>query len=138
MKTFDLAMGVETMVSHSAVKSYRDLLVWQKAMLLAEAVYVATRELPKEEVYGLTAQMRRAAVSVVSNVAEGQARQTRGEFLQFLGHARGSLAELETQIILAARLSLASPTAERSLLYLIADVGRLLNGLRNSLRPDQP
>jgi four helix bundle protein len=130
-------MGVETMVSHSAVKSYRDLLVWQKAMLLAEAVYVATRELPKEEVYGLTAQMRRAAVSVVSNIVEGQARQTRGEFLQFLGHARGSLAELETQIILAARLSLLTPTVERSLLDLIADVGRLLNGLRNSLRPDK-
>jgi four helix bundle protein len=128
-------MGVDAMVSRSVVKSYRDLLVWQKAMSLAEKVYEETEGFPKTEMYGLTSQMRRAAVSVASNVAEGQARHTRGEFLQFLGHARGSLAELETQVLLAARLNFASATAEQSLVNLIAEVGRLLSGLRNSLRP---
>jgi four helix bundle protein len=99
---------------HDTFRSYRDLHVWQKAMLLAEEVYAATGTFPKEEVYGLTAQMRRAAVSVASNIAEGQGRHSRGEFLQFLGHARGSLAELSTQVTLAGRLKLVSPDAEET------------------------
>src|SRR5580704_883837 len=93
----------------STVRSYRDLIVWQKSLELAEAVYTATKSFPKEEIYGLTSQMRRAAVSVASNIAEGHSRQTRGEFLQFLGMSRGSLAELQTQAILAARLDLLTP-----------------------------
>ncbi|MBI3838977.1 MAG: four helix bundle protein [Planctomycetia bacterium] len=119
------------------VRSYRDLVVWQRAMTLAEGVYAATRKFPKEEIYGLTSQMRRAAVSVASNIAEGQARPGRGELLQFLGYAAGSLAELGTQVTLAARFDLFAPGIEQSLTDLIAEVGRLLNGLRNSLKPER-
>lgn len=74
-------------MTKGAVRSYRDLVAWQKAMQLARAVYQATREFPREELYGLVSQMRRAAVSVPSNIAEGHARRTTGEFLQFLGQA---------------------------------------------------
>jgi four helix bundle protein len=116
------------------IRSYRDLIAWQKAMALAEEVYNATRDYPKDEMYGLRAQMRRAAVSVASNVAEGHARSTPGEFVQFLGHAKGSLAELETQIILSARLGFLSADFGPRIADAIAEVGRLLNGLRNSLR----
>ena len=77
-------------------RSYRDLLVWQKAKALAVQIYHATEQFPKAETYGLTSQIRRAAVSVASNIAEGQGRLTPGEFLHFLGQARGSLLELDT------------------------------------------
>lgn len=87
------------------IRSYRDLVVWQKGMDLVEGVYRVTKAFPKDEVYGLTSQIRRAVVSIPSNIAEGQSRMTSGEFIHFLGIARGSLAELETQIILAQRLS---------------------------------
>jgi four helix bundle protein len=103
-------------------------------MTLAEDVYAATRKFPKEEIYGFTSQMRRAAVSVASNIAEGQARHGRGEPLQFLGYARGSLAELGTQVTLAARLGFLPPIVEQSLSDVLAEVGRLLNGLRKSLK----
>ena len=84
--------------------SYRDLLVWQKAKSLAVHIYLQTESFPKSEIYGLTSQMRRAAISVVSNIAEGQGRLTPGEFQQFLGHSRGSLLELETQLEIACEL----------------------------------
>jgi four helix bundle protein len=125
----------------STVRSYRDLIVLQKSLELAEAVYIATKSIPKEEIYGLTSQMRRAAVSVASNIAEGHSRQTRGEFLQFLGMSRGSLAELQTQAILAARFDMLTPSTEKTLMDLIASIGRLQNALRTSLksstRPDR-
>jgi four helix bundle protein len=122
-----------------SVQSYRDLVVWQKALTLAEAVYGMTRKFPKEEVYGLTSQMRRAAVSVASNIAEGHARNTQGEFLQFLGHARGSLAELQTQATLASRLSFVQSEIDQQVNQQIAEVGRLLNALRTALsRRSQP
>ena len=84
--------------------SYRDLIAWQKAFSLVAEVYRQTETFPKSETYGLTSQIRRAAVSVVSNIAEGQGHNSSGEFQQFLGHAKGSLAELETQILLADEL----------------------------------
>jgi four helix bundle protein len=87
-----------------ALKSFRELIVWQKSMELVEAVYLHTRSFPREEIYGLTSQLRRAAVAIPSNIAEGQSRNTSGEFLQFLGISIGSLAELETQVELAFRL----------------------------------
>jgi len=112
-------------------QSYRDLRVWQRAIELVTAVYETTRSFPKEEIYGLTSQIRRAAVSIPSNIAEGQARLTRGEFRQSLGHAKGSLAELETQLIIAQNLGfLVSPDG---LFQATAEVGRMLNGLLNSL-----
>jgi len=115
------------------VKSYEDLLVGQEAIELAKIVYRATTGFPVEERYGLTSQMRRAAVSIPSNVAEGQARTTRGEFIQFLGHARGSLAELDTQTILAGQLGMLSEHKAGELRQQVAKVGKLLSGLRRSL-----
>jgi four helix bundle protein len=109
--------------------SYQDLIAWQKAMDLAEEVYKATRGFPKHELYGLTSQLRRAAVSVPSNIAEGQGRLTPGEFKQFLGHARGSLLETETQIMLAGRLRYVSSEEMSHVIKLSAEVGRILNGL---------
>src|SRR5207237_3050110 len=84
--------------------NYRDLVAWQQAMESVEVVYRATASWPGDEKYGLTSQVRRAVVSVVSNIAEGRGRNSRGEFLQFLGHAKGSLLEVETQILVAERL----------------------------------
>ena len=81
------------------VRSYRDLIAWQKSMALVTAVYTCTREFPKSELYGLAAQLRRAAVSVPSNIAEGQGRLSTGEFKQFLGYARGSLLEVELRYL---------------------------------------
>jgi len=115
------------------VKSYQDLVVWQKAMTLAEATYQSTRSFPREELYGLTSQMRRAAVSVPSNIAEGQGRNSTREFLHHLSIALGSLLELETQVLLAARLALLNPDASRELLQQTAEVGRLIHGLSNAL-----
>jgi four helix bundle protein len=115
------------------VRSYRDLIVWQKALDLAEKVYEATRGFPKEEIYGITSQMRRAAVSIASNIAEGHARHTRREFFQFLGIARGSLSELQTQVILAARLRMLNGDDEQAVNERTAEVGRLLNALRKSI-----
>lgn len=82
---------------------YKDLIAWKKAMDLADLVYDFTEDFPKREIYSLTDQMRRAAVSIPSNIAEGQARHSNREFLHFLRNSRGSLAELETQILIAQR-----------------------------------
>jgi four helix bundle protein len=115
------------------VESYRDLIAWQKAMDLAAAVHCVTRTLPRDELYGLTSQLRRAAYSIPSNIAEGQGRLTRGEFRQFLGHARGSLLETETQLLLASRLHYIPENRVEPLLSLSAEVGRVLNGLLASI-----
>jgi four helix bundle protein len=115
------------------VQSYRDLIVWKKAMVLVLKVYRCTEGFPKHEIYGLTAQLRRAAVSVPSNIAEGQARLSTGEFKQFLGNARGSLMEVETQIFIARDLGFSEPSQSEVLLDDIAEVARILNGLLASL-----
>ncbi len=116
-----------------AVRTYRDLLAWQRGMDFAEAVYKTTDCLPKNEEYGLKVQLRRAAVSIPSNIAEGQGRQSTGEFLQFLGHARGSLLEAETQVLLASRLGYFSSEQAETLLKLGSAIARVLNGLISSL-----
>lgn len=116
------------------VKSYRDLEVWKKSMGLAERVYALTRNWPREEAYGLTSQVRRASVSVPSNIAEGSAKQTTGEFLQALGHARGSLAEVETQVLLATRFGYLELTDSESVLSDCDTISRMLTGLDKSLR----
>ena len=117
------------------VTSYRDLVAWQRGMALAKMVYVATAQLPREEVFGLKSQMRRCAVSVPSNIAEGQGRTTRGEFHQFLGQARGSLYELETQTQLAAELGYFPMEQREALVRETRELGRILNGLMTSIRP---
>ena len=113
---------------------FKDLVVWQKAMDLVADVCQVTESFPKHEVYSLTNQIRRAAVSVPSNIAEGQAHYNKGEFVHFLRHSSGSLAELETQIMLAERLHYATHEQSEKLLRQIVEVGKILNGLINSLR----
>jgi four helix bundle protein len=117
------------------MQSYKELLAWQKAMDLASDIYRATKLLPREELYGLTSQLLQSAVAVPSKIAEGQGRATRGEFVQFLSHAWGSLFELETQLILADELGYAGNDQTAELLQKLTRVARLLNGLISSLRP---
>ena len=114
-------------------KTYQDLIVWQKAMDLAEQTYLLTRNFPKEELYGLTSQLRRAAVSVPSNIAEGQARQSTAEFRNFLSIAQGSLAEVETQILLAIRFQYLTPQQPSLALSLREEVSKMLSSLRSKL-----
>ena len=110
-------------------QSYRQLVAWQKAMDFVTEIYRATKAFPREEVYGLTSQLRRAAISVPSNIAEGQARYSRREFYRFLTVARGSLAEIETQIMIAISLDYLTSATARSLLLRTSELGRILNGL---------
>lgn len=112
-----------------AVRSHCDLIAWQKAMELVEEIYRMTKELPKEELYGLASQMRRAAVSVPSNIAEGHARTGTREFLHHLSIAQGSLAEVETHVEIARRLGYITGSRQT----LLSEIGRLINGLMNSL-----
>lgn len=113
---------------------YRDLVVWQKAKAMAVDVYRASNAFPKSEIYGLTSQVRRAAISVASNIAEGQGRLTKGEFNHFLGQARGSLLELETQVEIALDLGFIGEPVFAKLCEQFSEVRRLLNGLIDSLR----
>jgi four helix bundle protein len=114
-------------------QSYRDLVIWQKGIELAKLLYPLTAKLPTEEKFGLVSQIRRAAVSVPSNIAEGQARHTTGEFTQFISHAEGSAAELDTQLYLAIELGYCAPTDASPSLALIDEIRRMLNSLRRRL-----
>jgi four helix bundle protein len=113
---------------------YKDLIAWQKAMDLVTVLYDATENFPKRETYSLADQMRRAAVSIPSNIAEGQAHFSRREFRHFLRHSSGSLAELETQILIAQRRNYLTETQAGELLRRTHEVGRILSGLLNSLK----
>jgi four helix bundle protein len=115
-------------------RSYRELLVWQKAKALAAQIYRATEQFPKPETYGLTSQIRRAAVSVPPNIAEGQGRLTSGEFCHFLGQARGSLLELDTQLAIALDLNYLQPDRYKALDQDTYQILGLLNRLIESLR----
>ena len=119
----------------NVTRTYRQLLVWKKAKHLAILCYRITEDFPKAELFGLTSQIRRAAVSVASNIAEGQGRLTRGEFRHFLGQARGSLLELETQAAIAFELEYMRPDAYESLESCTLGVLGLLNRLIQSLAP---
>ena len=119
--------------SEFRVQSFRDLKVWQRGMSLVTAVYKQTNEFPKEEQFGLTSQMRRAAVSVPSNVAEGSSKRSTKEFIRFLNLAYGSLAELGTQWEIAGNLSYAQREDIFVHLREIDEIGKMLNGLINSL-----
>ena len=117
-----------------SVKSYRDLIVWSKSMELVECIYRLTSTFPREEIYGLTNQLRRAAISIPSNIAEGQGRQSTREFLNFLSIARGSLFEVETQVLVANRLQYLQAAQRDNVLSTTQEIGKLLNGLMKSLR----
>jgi four helix bundle protein len=115
------------------LKHYRELIVWQKAMDLAEAVYRLTRKFPREEMFALTSQLRRAVVSIPSNIAEGQGRGGTKEFMQFLGIANGSLQEVETQLILSDRFNYITTAELNEVLDRCSEVGRVNQGLMRSL-----
>jgi len=114
-------------------QSYRDLLVWQKGIALAKMIYQVTEKFPSEEKFGLISQMRRAAASIPSNLAEGQARRTTGEFVLSISHAEGSLAELETQMILAVELGFANPDKTKICTNSMEELRRMLNAVRRTL-----
>jgi len=114
-------------------RNYQDLVAWQKAMDLVADVYSVSRDFPREEVYALTNQVRRAAVSVPSNIAEGQGRRTTADFLRHLSIAYGSLREVETQILIAVRLGYSGQNKADEVMNRATEVGRLLNGLMASL-----
>jgi len=113
--------------------SYRDLIVWQKAVALSLKVYKATEEFPKHELYGLASQVRRAAVSIACNIAEGQGRNSQGEFKHFLGMAKGSLVEVETQLVISTKLKYIPELAAQELEKDCEEVSRLLNGLMRAV-----
>jgi four helix bundle protein len=115
-------------------RSYKDLLVWQKGIALAKIAYRLTKSFPSAEKFGLIAQIRRAAVSIPSNIAEGQARHTTGEFIS---HAEGSLAELDTQLILSIELNFCRDAGADSAFALIGELRRMLNVLRRKLSARQ-
>lgn len=112
---------------------YKDLVAWQKAMDLVVNVYAATERFPSRERFSLTDQIRRAAVSVPSNIAEGQAHYNKREFLHFLRHARGSLAEVETQMLLAKRLKYIADADAETISKQMDELGRIMSGLIRSL-----
>jgi four helix bundle protein len=116
-----------------AGRDFRDLTAWQRAMDLAEAIYFQTSGFPNHETFGLRSQLRRAATSLPSNIAEGQGRHSRREFRRFVTIACGSLSEIETQLLLAERLKYLTPEVTAHLIEKCAEVGRLLNGLLRSL-----
>lgn len=111
------------------LSSYKELIVWQKSMELARLVYAATKQYPKEEIYGLTSQVRRAAVSIPSNIAEGYARKSRKEYLQFYSIAYGSTLELETQLILAHDFGYVNDDSFLSIQKLADEVSRMLHSM---------
>ena len=116
-------------MSDSKCQSYRDLRVWQEAVKLAEICYRLTKMFPKEELYGMTSQIRRASVSIAANIAEGYGRKHKGEYIQFLYIAQGSLKELETHLLIAQRVEISTAENIDPILSQCDSVGRLLGGL---------
>jgi four helix bundle protein len=115
------------------IRSFRDLNIWQKGIDLVKDVYKETQKFPREEIYGLMNQIRRAAISIPSNIAEGHIRQHRTEFKQFLSIALGSLAELETQIVISKELNYISDEAFQSLIDQMTSIGKMIRGLIKKL-----
>ena len=115
------------------LESYRDLRVWQFGMQIAEDCYLLTRDFPKSELYGMTSQIRRAASSIPANIAEGYGRQHRGEYVQFLHIANGSLKELETHLLLCVRVEMTTTEAVRAMIQMCDETGKMLQGLIRSL-----
>jgi four helix bundle protein len=126
------------MADVSKPRHYKDLKIWQRGMSLAKAVYVLTAKFPAAETYGLKSQMRRAAVSIPSNIAEGQARHGTREFLQFLSHADGSLAELETQLLLSVDLGYCARSDVSSIENEIAEIQKMIFAIRRKLSVNSP
>ena len=131
-------MLVTTMrMKPNTTRSYKDLVVWQKGIAVTKLVYALTQSFPSEEKFGIVTQMCHAAISIPSNIAEGQARHTTGEFIHFLSHAEGSVAELDTQLILSIELKFCSSGEAEPAFTLIAELRRMLNALRRKLAESQ-
>jgi len=122
------------MADENIIRSYRDLRVWNEAMELAVACYQMTRAFPREEIFGMTSQIRRAGASVPANIAEGYGRDSAGSYVQFLKNAQGSLKELETHVLLAHRVALVSKEAAAPVLDRAEMVGKMLRGLIRSIQ----
>jgi four helix bundle protein len=118
------------------IKNYKDLKVWQQSRLLVVDIYAISSHFPKEEQFGLTSQIRRAAVSIPSNIAEGHSRTSTKDYVKFISIAIGSLAEVETQLLLASDLKFTTDDAIAPLLHVIGTLQRLLHALRKSLKPN--
>ncbi|HEX8713786.1 MAG TPA: four helix bundle protein [Terracidiphilus sp.] len=116
------------------MESFKDLVVWQRAIQMSLSIYKLTAAFPPSEQFGLTQQLRRASVSVSSNIAEGYGRSTKGEYIQFLGHARGSNCEVQTQLVIAEGLGLGSDSIRREADNLCQEIGRMLTSLMRKLR----
>ena len=114
--------------------SFKDLVVWQRSLQLCAAVYKLTANFPSDERFGLTNQLRRASVSVASNIAEGYGRSTTGEYVQFLGHARGSVSEVQTQLQISAVLQLGSEESRESAEKLSEEVSKMLIAMMTKLK----
>ena len=118
------------------IKDFKDLIVWQKAMEFVAEVYRLVKKLPKEELFALSNQIRRAAISIPSNIAEGQGRNSTKEFIQFLAIAKGSKAELETQLLLCVKINYLINSDIDTAINLIQEVGKMINALQKSLTPN--
>ena len=116
------------------IQSFKDLIVWQKAMEMASMTYSLTKNMPKEELFSLTNQMRRAAVSIPSNIAEGYGRNSAKEYLQFLAIARGSLCELETQLLLCVRIDYLTEQEIQPIMDSLAEIGKMLMSIIKKLK----
>jgi four helix bundle protein len=121
------------LMTNTSFRNYRDLIVWQKAFKLALLIYDVTSRFPSDEKYGLTRQLRRTAVSVPSNIAEGEGRKSKREFRHYLFIALGSLKEAETQILISESLGYLNKNSGAKLMEAASEVGRLMNGLLKSL-----
>lgn len=113
--------------------NYKNLIVWQKSISLVKQIYKLTANFPAEEKFGLVSQMRRAVVSIPSNIAEGQARRTTGDYVRFVSTSEGSLVELETQLIISAELGFCSENETKIIFGLMTEIRKMLNALRRSL-----
>jgi four helix bundle protein len=121
------------MSGQSKIGSYRDLLVWRKGIDLVRSIYQITKTFPQDERFGLTSQIRRAAVSVPSNIAEGQARHTTREFIHFVSTAEGSIAEVDTQLVIAIELGICKASEVEDTFAAIIELRKMLNSLRRRL-----
>ncbi|NJL64926.1 MAG: four helix bundle protein [Methylacidiphilales bacterium] len=121
-------------MSNNEIRSYRDLKVWQKGMDIAELCYLMTKSFPKDEIYGIISQIRRASVSVPANIAEGYGRDSKGEYVHFLKIAQGSLKELETHILLSIRVNLTTSEEANQILGECESLGKMLRSLIRSIQ----
>jgi len=118
---------------HLKIESYRDLIVWKKSIVLIKQIYFITQTFPANEKFGLVSQMRRACVSIPSNIAEGHARRTTADYVRFISMSEGSLAELDTQLIVSIELSFCTKDQTKEIFLLMSEIRKMLNALRRTL-----